>query len=199
MLQLETENLNEYLSFSAVIDFDSELVKSTAGMLQNTEMNEIDYVKKVYEYVRDEFPHSFDINGSEVSCSASDVIKYRHGICYAKSHLLAAILRCSGIPAGFCYQKLLFSDDMPRLVLHGLNAVFLRDLGRWIRLDARGNKAGVNAQFSVCKEELAFPTRAELGETDGDIIYVKPADSVILALTMSKTLAELKNNLPDQI
>lgn len=28
------------------------------------------------------------------------------GICYAKSHLLAALLRANKIPAGFCYPRL---------------------------------------------------------------------------------------------
>jgi transglutaminase-like putative cysteine protease len=41
--------------------------------------------------------------------------------------------------------------------LHGFNAVYLPDVG-WYRVDARGNKEGVNAQFSPPQERLAFKT-----------------------------------------
>lgn len=42
-----------------------------------------------------------------------------HGICFAKSHLLAALLRCKSIPAGFCYQKLILDDETaPVLIYH---------------------------------------------------------------------------------
>jgi len=39
-----------------------------------------------------------------VTCSASEVLREGTGICFAKSHLLAALLRAVGIPAGLCYQ-----------------------------------------------------------------------------------------------
>jgi transglutaminase-like putative cysteine protease len=37
--------------------------------------------------------------------------------------------------------------DKPPFCLHGLNAVYLEDFG-WYRIDARGNKTGVAAQFT---------------------------------------------------
>lgn len=79
------------------------------------------------------------------------------------------------------------------------NAVYLYSLGRWIRLDARGNHEGVNAQFSTGKEILAFPVQPELGEEDGLIIYPGPSHNVIEALTKSKTLFDLMENLPYEI
>ncbi|WP_338430147.1 transglutaminase domain-containing protein [Synechococcus elongatus] len=36
------------------------------------------------------------------------MLEYRTGYCYAKSHLLVALLRACSIPAGFCYQRLSF-------------------------------------------------------------------------------------------
>ncbi len=44
----------------------------------------------------------------------------------------------------------------PRIRLHGLNAVHLPEFG-WYRIDPRGNKPGVDAQFSPPVERLAFP------------------------------------------
>ena len=39
-------------------------------------------------------------------------------------------------------------------------------LNKWIRLDARGNKENVHADFSLEEERLAFPVRSHLGEID---------------------------------
>ena len=37
--------------------------------------------------------------------------------------------------------------------LHGLNWIYLKEFG-WYRVDARGNKEGVNAQFNPLYEKL---------------------------------------------
>ena len=84
----------------------------------------------------------------------------------------------------------------PYLVMHGLIAVYVESLKKWIRLDARGNKDGVNAQFSLDKEQLAFPIRTELGEEDLPLIYVNPLENVVESLMNSKTLEDLRQNLP---
>ncbi len=52
----------------------------------------------------------------------------------------------------------------PPFCLHGLIAVYLNEHG-WYRIDARGNKAGVDAQFSPPIEQLAFSTNID-GEFD---------------------------------
>ena len=65
------------------------------------------------------------------------------------------------------------------LVYHGLNGVYIKEYNKWIRLDARGNKSGVNAQFSIESEQLAFPIRPEKGEEDGFIIYPNPDKEIV--------------------
>nr|WP_320193052.1 transglutaminase family protein [uncultured Desulfobacter sp.] len=67
------------------------------------------------------------------------VLKYKTGYCYAKSHLLAALLRACNIPAGLCYQRLTIANNKAPFCLHGLNAVYLQRHG-WYRIDSRGNK-----------------------------------------------------------
>lgn len=197
---LETENFEDFLSNSEIVDLENEFIKDIAFSLSNGVKDEIDLAKKAYEYVRDNIAHSCDINGEIVTCKASDVLRHRQGICYAKSHLLAAILRCLGIPAGFCYQILILSDeDNPCLGIHGLNAIYLRSIGKWIRVDARGNKEGVKAEFSLEQEKLAFPVRKELGEEDILIIYAFPNKNVIKSLTTSKSVDELIENLPKEL
>ncbi len=90
--------------------------------------NELDFIRKAYEFVRDNISHSADINEDIITCTASGVLKAGHGICFAKSHLLAALLRCKSVPAGFCYQKLILDDETsPVLIYHGLNGVYIKD------------------------------------------------------------------------
>lgn len=152
------------------------------------------------QFVRDHIFHSADKNEDMITCAASDVLKVGHGICFAKSHLLAALLRCKSIPTGFCYQKLILDDEtVPVLIYHGLNGVYLKEYKKWIRLDARGNKAGVNAQFSIEKEQLAFPIRPELGEEDDLVVYPEPDVKVLEKLRENKTRTELWDNLPTEL
>ena len=199
-LILETDNLNHYLGDSSIINYQHDRVRSPGVRLSQDVTDEMALAKKVYHYVRDEIAHSFDIDAAIVTCSASEVLEHGHGICYAKAHLLAAILRMLGIPAGFCYQKLILEDnEKPWLVLHGLNAIYLKSLKRWIRVDARGNKEGVNAEFSIEQEKLAFPVMKELGEIDEPVIFVDPNQKVVDALRAAKTTEDLYNSLPSEL
>lgn len=102
----QKDNIENYLVNDLFMDFESKEVCNLAQKLELTVSDEITSVKTAYEYVRDNIPHTFDVNAQGVACSASDVIKLGHGICHAKAHLLAALLRYAGIPAGLCYQRL---------------------------------------------------------------------------------------------
>lgn len=86
-----------------------------------------------------------------------------------------------------------------RLVLHAVNAVYLKSLNKWIRMDARGNTNGIDAQFSLELEQLAFKIHPKLDEEDGLVIYSKPPACVAHALSFSKTAQQLKDNLPSYI
>ena len=279
----QQNSIEAYLASDPLINYESPEVSSLAEKLRLKDCDEISAVKKAYECVRDSFPHTFDVNAQGVACSASDVIKLGHGVCYAKAHLLAALLRYAGIPAGMCYQRLCLEtpDDQPglavpdvcglseseqsqklsatsstktqvvtdrpetqsimdnletlsvtdsaeaqsvadsveclsgaghagppttsctkprtRLVLHAANAVYLKSLNKWVRMDVRGNTNGVNAQFSVEHEQLAFKIHPQFDEEDGLVIYSKTPASVAHALSSSKTAQQLKENLPSYI
>lgn len=199
-LQLETNDLSDYLAASEVLDFRSPTLEAIAQRLSAAAKTDVELAQLAYEFVRDQISHSFDINGRVVTCKASEVLTHGEGICFAKAHLLAALLRSTGIPAGLCYQRLVFNDEDPMvLTLHGLNAIYLSSLERWIRVDARGNKPGVKAAFSLAAEVLAYPVRPHLGETDEPTIYARPHPSVIAALQQSSTLDALKENLPQDL
>jgi len=181
----ETEDMNKYLRSSEIIDFEDKNIQKTANELSKGIDDEIQLIKNVYEFVRDCVSHSLDIQSDAVIYIASDVLKYEKGLCFGKSHLLAAILRRLNIPTGFCYQKLEFDQGFG---LHGLNAVYIHSIDRWIRLDARGNKEVINAQFSFEKENLAYSPNKEKEEFNFQAIYSYPNKKVIEILKNSKNL-----------
>ncbi|MDQ0216320.1 transglutaminase-like putative cysteine protease [Oikeobacillus pervagus] len=197
----ESSDLNEYLKELDVVNFSHPLIKEMAAELFGDEQSEIEKVKVAFEFVRDQIAHSWDIQSTKVTCRASDVLKYKEGICYAKSNLLAAFLRSQGIPTGFCYQRLMIFDTPDKgFSLHAFNAVFLRSLNRWIRIDARGNKPGVHAEFSLNEEILAFSVQENLGERDDPIIYFEPNSKTISCLEQNSNLLELYTcHLPDYL
>lgn len=197
---LYSNRIDEYLKYDSVIDYNNETIKELADTLFKKANNEFDFIRTAYKFVRDNISHSADINEDTITCSASEVLKAGHGICFAKSHLLAALLRCKSVPTGFCYQKLILDDEMaPVLIYHGLNGVYLKDYKKWIRLDARGNKTGVNAQFSIETEQLAFPIRPQMGEVDSYIVYPDPDIKILEKLRTNKTRTELWNDLPTEL
>ena len=146
--------MNKYLTSSKYIDCENPQVLEKAAYLSQGINDKELVAKRCFEYVRDEIKHSWDFKLNPVTCKASDVLKHGTGYCYAKSHLLAALLRANNIPAGLCYQRVTITDKPP-FCLHGLNAIYLPDHG-WYRVDARGNKEGVNAEFLPPIEKLAF-------------------------------------------
>lgn len=199
-ITLYSNKIDEYLKHDYVIDYENEAITALADKLFKNTNNEFDFIKAAYEFVRDNISHSADINEDAVTCTASEVLKAGHGICFAKSHLLAALLRCKSVPSGFCYQKIILDDETaPVLVYHGLNGVYIKDYKKWIRLDARGNKNGVNAQFSLETEQLAYPIRPKMGEEDNLIVYPDPDIKIVEKLRTIKTRTELWDNLPNEL
>lgn len=190
----ETIDMTRYLASSEIINFEDLDIQRTALNLSKGINDEIWLIKTVYEFVRDEISHSVDIDSGNVTWNASNVLKFKHGLCFANSHLLAAILRYLGIPTGFCYQKLEFDGKMG---LHGLNAVFIGSIDKWIRLDARGNRNGINARFSIGEEYLAYLPEEEKNEVDFRVIYAEPDRRVVEILRQSRNLNEALDKIFD--
>jgi transglutaminase-like putative cysteine protease len=158
--------LTDYLAADAAIDHRHPAVRAQAQKLTD---GPHEYAEAAFLFVRDEVEHVIDAADPRVTWRASDVLRERVGICYAKAHLLAALLRAQGIPAGFCYQEL--------SALHGLTAVYLH--GKWSRLDARGNRTGARGEFSLDVERLAWPVDETRGERDHPEIHPAPAPVVL--------------------
>ncbi|SEO94599.1 transglutaminase family protein [Paenibacillus sp. OV219] len=191
-MQLESEQLEDYLIESVEVDFSHSAVAALADELSRETDSEIAFVRKAFEYVRDHISHTWDIQSTRVTSSASGALLHREGICYAKSMLLCALLRSRDVPAGFCYQRLTLGDTPDTgYVIHALNGVYLQSLGRWVRLDARGNKPGIDAQFSLEEEQLAFPVRTHYEEIDYPTIYIHPYPSTVEVLKRAKNAKDM--------
>jgi transglutaminase-like putative cysteine protease len=187
-----------YLAAATLVDSDaSEIAAFVDSRL--ADCDEIEAARRVFLYVRDAVAHSADIQGRRVTRSASDALKFSEGICYPKSHLVAALLRKRGIPAALCYQRLTLFDDEPgSYAVHALNAVLLN--GSWHRIDARGNKEGVTAEFSLDVERLAFPVRPERDEVDYPGLYAEPHPAIVETLMSNEdALLMYTKNLPTQL
>jgi len=201
-LQPISNNIEDYLKSSYYIDYENQSIIDKANEITINCKNNIEIIKSIYHFVRDDVHHSWDSQDEIVTIKASDVLKYETGICYAKSHLLCAMLRYKGIPTGLCYQRLTLSDNDDSLgyCIHGLNAVYLKNFNKWVRIDARGNKQGVNANFSIDVETLAFSIRSQFDEVDYPQIYFEPHRLIIQTLeNSSNALNMCMNLLPDRL
>jgi transglutaminase-like putative cysteine protease len=187
--------MQKYLTSSEFIDCGHPAIITKAAELAARGDGEVDVARQCFEFVRDRIQHSMDFRRNPVTCKASDVLLHGTGYCYAKSHLLAALLRANGIPAGLCYQRLVIDERGTRRSYHGLNAVYLQEFG-WYRVDARGNKPGVDAMFDPPVERLAFAI-AGPGEADLPGIYAEPIPAVVKVLLENATYDQVYRNLPD--
>lgn len=196
-----SEKLSDYLEESTYINWKDSSIIQKAKELADEAIDEIDLIRKTYHFVRDEIKHSWDVQDKRVTIKASDALRESVGICWAKSHLLAALLRANGIPTGICYQRLTLGDTPDTgYCIHALNAVYIKQLNKWIRVDARGNKEGVQAEMNLDKEKLAFPIRIEYDEIDYPEIYTKPAPITIKVLEESTdALYMYIHDLPEYI
>ncbi|WP_060825296.1 transglutaminase-like domain-containing protein [Sulfurospirillum cavolei] len=184
-----------YLQNTSIIDWLHPRIVAKAKELRGMLRSDVEIANNCFTFVRDHIHHTGDHKSTVITCKASDVLVHQTGWCFAKSHLLAALCRANGIPAGFCYQRLSLFDNGEPYTLHGFNALYLNDFG-WYRVDARGNKAGVNATFSPPLEQLAFRIKAS-HEIDFQEILSEPLSIVITALQTYTSFEESLKHLPD--
>ncbi len=183
-------SIDDYLKSSFYIDWQSPAILKQAQQLSDT--NDIETARRCFYFVRDKVHHSWDIQDRRVTARASDVLREGVGICWAKSNLLAALLRANAIPAGICYQRLAFPENPKTgFCIHALNAIYLASLDRWIRLDARGNKDGVHAAFCLEHERLAFPVDPSIGERDYPDVYAEPTPLTMAILENSTNALDM--------
>ncbi|NGO76986.1 transglutaminase family protein [Streptomyces sp. YC504] len=197
-MQLIQQNpdLSAYLAADDFIDHHHPLVRETAARLAKESVDSYSYARAAFEFVRDTIPHSADSGDMRVTWRASDVLEQGTGICHAKAHALTALLRAEDIPTALCYQRLAY-DAGTGWCVHGLVAVRFR--GAWHRQDPRGNKPGIDAQFSLHGERLAWVPDVKSSEVDYPVLFDVPHRAVLDALRNAPGRPYLWENLPDSL
>lgn len=195
---LESDVLTAYLQETDEVNYSHPLIQQTIATLFSDNQSDIENIQLAYSFVRDHISHSWDIQSTIVTQTASQVLQNETGICYAKSNLLAALLRGAGIPTGFCYQRLMLFDTPEKgYCIHALNAVYIPSLSKWIRLDARGNKNGIQAEFCIDDEKLAFTPNPQLDEIDYPTVYIHPNKKTMQVLKEASDAIEMyQHHLP---
>jgi len=180
---------HKYINFSSP-NIQAKATELFGGLCDDTQKS-----KTAYKFVRDEIPHTFDIHTAKITAKASDVLTHKTGICHAKANLLAALLRSQDIPTGLCFQRMKMSNGA--YAVHCYNAIYLN--GHWIKVDARGNKPGINAQFSLGEPILAYPCHPEYDEYFFPGIYAAPHEATMQMLKRAKSQQDVLDNIPDMI
>lgn len=185
--------MNPFLARTDVVDFDDPAIAALGAQLRAAG-EPSGYAARCFNWVKEEVAHSADVEKDVVTCGASEVLRERVGLCYAKSHLLVALLRAGGVPAGFGYQRLAL-DDAGKFCLHGLVAVNLPD-GTWYRVDPRGGVRGAGARFEPPRFFPVYPADA-WGEFELLGFRSEPLPEVVRALRAHRSLRDLMRGLPD--
>src|SRR6185436_10979720 len=156
-----------FLRETAAIDWVRLEILTLARDLSDGVDDPVEIARRCFEWVRDRIEHTSDYGHEVVTYRASEVLREGTGFCFAKSHLLVALLRANGLRAGLAYQRLALDTYGHAFCLHGLAAVDLPGYG-WYRVDPRGNKPGVDAGFTPPRERLAYPSTQT-----GEIVFPK--------------------------
>ncbi len=198
-LIMESDHIEDYLEKSSVIDYDHPLIAEKVSEIRGRASAVEEQAALAFNFARDGIRHSFDAKDRMVTIAASQAVAMGTGICFAKSHLLAALLRGLGIPAGFCYQRVMRQGTPESgYALHGLNAANFHGVG-WVRLDPRGDRPGVHSEFHLHEERLAYTLDTSRGEHDYPYVYRRPLPSVIQAMRDSADCDTLFYRRPEAI
>lgn len=189
--------MDEFLQPTAVVDSTHPAIVAAAAEIAGDAATDEEIARRCFLWVRDVVKHSSDHRNPVVTCTASEVLKHRAGFCYAKSHLLAALLRARGIPAALCYQRLSFDAAGSGFFLHGLVAIDLARHG-WYRVDPRGNKPGIASGFCPPVEKLPY-TPTIPGEQDLPQRHADAMACVVSTLQRWPTADEVRAHLPDSL
>ncbi len=73
------QNLNIYLKSSSVIDWNNPEIVALAQQIAGKNCSDTTIAKLSFEWVRDNIKHSNDFKLNPVTCTASEVLKYKRG------------------------------------------------------------------------------------------------------------------------
>lgn len=191
-----------YYAADEVADYRHPAVEAVAEELErgcggvdgwSVEVDPERYAEAAFVFVRDTIARSEDVDRWSTAYRASEVLRCGDALCHGKAHLLVALLRARGLPAGVCYQRLADDRGPGGFHLHALVAT--RIVGRWSRLDPRG---GAAAGFDLYDARLAHRTDPARGETDHREVHAVPPPALRAALRTAPHGPAVYAHLPSE-
>lgn len=131
-----------FLASTEFIDADHPRITALAAELRESTPDAT--LAATFAHVRDRIAHVADAAEPAADVqpgtpiSASEVLEAGAAYCYGQAHLLAALLRANGIPAGLRYQVV--DSGTGGDALHGIVAAwapYLSETGGWLLMDPR--------------------------------------------------------------
>ncbi len=182
--------MSPFLRSTMIVNWDHPEVLALASYLAKQSDDPRGLIIRTFNWVRDQIEHSWEYQKEAVPLKASEVLINKHGCCFAKSHLLAALLRANGISTGFAYQQVDNEWGTSAHRLHGFNSVYLPHSG-WYDLDARGSRQGAKTTFNPPEISLTHPHGQRVKG-----IWPNPLTCVVDALVNAAHVRELYLTLP---
>ena len=127
--------MERLLKETPILNYNHLLIKNLIEQRKWNELADVDKVKNIYNFVRDEI--KFGYNTSD-TIQASDILKDGYGQCNTKATLLMALLRATKIPTrlhGFTIDKELQKGAIdgiwyklsPKNILHSWVEVYVNE------------------------------------------------------------------------
>ena len=138
---MQEHDLNDYLKETEFCDYSHPSIRAIASAYSKKYSNKVLLAKNLFYFVRDHIHYSIGYWQNP----ASDTLYRRHGTCTNSTNLLIALLRASGIPAGYGILKVdatrYFGPIVPQKItrkassrsVHIYCCVYLN--GNWIKCD----------------------------------------------------------------
>lgn len=194
----EKPDIEDYLRSDDIVDFNDPSIEEATEHLTSGLRDNFAKSQAIYEFVRDQIFSSFEIDATSVTVCASEVLEKGHGLCYGQSHLVAALMRSAGIPAGFCYQVIYDQED-ERHYVHALNAVYLEELDRWVRFDTSIKPDDSSIRPDFYEDPPVRAIDSNLGESEDMTVYINPNKRIVKLLHKHDNLDDLCEHLPEKL
>ena len=133
--QTNLETMNNYLKETEILNYSSPSIKSLLEEKKWMELDTIERIKSIYNYVRDEVDFGYNVSDD---IPATQVLEDGYGQCNTKATLLMALLRATKIPNrihGFTIDKALQKGAIsgiwhklsPKNILHSWVEVYVNE------------------------------------------------------------------------
>jgi transglutaminase-like putative cysteine protease len=196
MLTPDRTELGRYLEDTIVVDWQTPAVlERTRDLLAGVEAeaDELQRVDLLFRFVRDQVGDALESEVESVACSASQVLHLGVWLAFSRCHLLAALLRSCGVPAGFGYQRL--ARETGGTTLHGFVGVWLARREIWVDLDPCGVAPGGPLSCPEVDSGLMDPVMEE-AELTYPTLWARPVREVTDLLDQAPNLAAIRTRLP---